>query len=125
MQRFLTFLILCGILGQATIRTAWTLHYQLNRAVYLEKCVNKDKPSLHCDGKCAFKKQMAAREKNENKEPRLPENFSEIKDIQLFFEAEAIPCFSIVALLESTSFPPFQTHFPEAPVSPLFRPPAV
>jgi len=125
MQRFLTFLIICGILGQATIRTAWTLHYQLNRAAYLAKCVNKDKPGLHCDGQCAFKKQMEARERSQNKEPRLPENFSEIKDIQLFFEGQYLPCFSMVAYPESASFSPYQTHVPEAPASDVFRPPAV
>jgi len=125
MQRFLTFLIICGILGQATIRTAWTLHYQLNRAAYITKCVNKDKPSLHCDGKCAFKVQMAAREKSSHQEPRLPENFSDIKDIQLFFEGQAFPCFSIVEYLKSTSFPLYQAHLPEAPVSDVFRPPSV
>jgi hypothetical protein len=125
MQRVLTFLIICGILGQATLRTAWTLHYQLNRAAYLAKCVNKDKPSLHCDGKCAFKAQMDAREKNQNKEPRLPENFSEIKDIQLFFEEQTTPFFSVLEQLESTSFPPYLAHRPEAPASAPFRPPAV
>ncbi|HAD13987.1 MAG TPA: hypothetical protein DCF33_16300 [Saprospirales bacterium] len=82
-------LLLSGIVGQATIRTAWTIHYQMNRAEYLARCVNKDKPSLHCNGQCAFMKEIAAREKSQ--EPQLPENFQQIKDIQLFFVSAIFP----------------------------------
>jgi hypothetical protein len=68
-------LLLCGIIGQATIRTAWTIQYQMNRAEYLAKCVNKDKPKLHCNGQCAF----------------IPESFQLVKDLQLFFEPVGLP----------------------------------
>ncbi|MBC7775808.1 MAG: hypothetical protein H7246_10280 [Phycisphaerae bacterium] len=123
MQRFITFLLICGILGQASIRTAWTLHYQLNRALYIAQCENKGKPSLHCDGKCAFKKQMAAHEKNGSKAPQLPENFREIKDIQLFFETQSFPLFSIAENEEAITFSPYRVYLPEAPSSGIFRPP--
>lgn len=82
-------LLLCGIIGQATIRTAWTIQYQMNRAEYLAKCVNKDKPKLHCNGQCAFMKEIAAREKSQ--EPLLPESFQLVKDLQLFFEPVGLP----------------------------------
>lgn len=125
MLRFLYFLLICGILGQASIRTAWTLHYQWNRAVYMAKCVNKDKPSLHCDGKCAFKKQMAAHERNSTKAPQLPDNFTEIKDIQLFFESSFLPCLSVVAYTNAVALPPYWAFLPDAPTTPVFRPPSV
>jgi hypothetical protein len=124
MQRITVILLLCGIFGQVSFRTAWTLHYQWNRAVYVAKCVNKDKPSLHCDGKCAFKKQMAAREKNSNKEPQLPDNFHNIKDIQLFFEAPTTPFIVELERLNLATPPPYQAVPPEAPVADIFHPPA-
>ncbi len=124
MQRFISILLLCGILGQASVRTAWTLHYQWNRAVYIAQCVNKDKPNLHCDGQCAFMKQMAAHEKNGSKEPQLPDNFREIKDIQLFFESPALPVFFRSADENAIALPYYQVFLPEAPVSGIFRPPA-
>jgi len=124
MQRFLSLLLLCGIIGQASVRTAWTLHYQWNRAAYVAQCENKDKPSLHCDGKCAFKKQMAAREKNNSKEPQLPENFHEIKDIQLFFQCPAYLNIVDTALWSAVALPPSRVTLPDAPVADIFRPPA-
>ena len=124
MQRFLSLLLIIGILGQASIRTAWTLHYQWNRAAYIAKCENKDKPSLHCDGKCAFKKQMAAREERNSKEPQLPDHFREIKDIQLFFEPLSLDALSIVTIHERVTLPPYWVFLPESPVDRVFRPPA-
>ncbi|HLP93017.1 MAG TPA: hypothetical protein VK168_03230 [Saprospiraceae bacterium] len=122
MRFALVIVLLCGIVGQATIRTAWTLHYQFNRAAYLAKCVNKDKPYLHCNGQCAFMKEMAAREKSQ--EPQLPESFQQIKDIQLFFEPAALlPLFSEKILLKAT-LPPYQWAMMDPPVRGLLKPPA-
>ncbi len=67
---------------------------------------------------------MAAREKNNSKEPQLPENFREIKDIQLFFEF--LPCLNIVdtAFWSAIALPPCRVTLPDAPVADIFRPPA-
>lgn len=124
MQRLLSLLLLCGILGQATVRTAWTLHYQWNRAAYMARCINKDKPNLHCNGQCGFMKQIAAHEKSRSKAPQLPENFSEIKDIQLFFEPNTLFCLSTPSLQTKAVLPAYLAFVPEAPVSDIFRPPA-
>jgi hypothetical protein len=101
------------------------LHYQWNRAAYIAKCENKNKPSLHCDGKCAFKKQMAARSQNGSKAPQLPDNFREIKDLQLFFESPTILYFSFEDSSEAVALPPYWAFLPEAPIARIFRPPAV
>lgn len=124
MQRLISILLLCGILGQATIRTAWTLHYQWNRATYVAKCENKDKPNLHCEGKCAFMKQLAARENNNSKAPQLPEHFTQIKDIQLFFEPVTDPNLLGAAIVMLTGYPPYLRSEPIAPVADIFHPPA-
>ncbi len=123
MQRILTSLLICGILGQASIRTVWTLQYQLNRASYVALCVNKNKPALHCDGQCAFMKQIAAREENNSKEPQLPDSFRESKDIQLFFEFQALPMLSMYKVKAAIMLPPYRIFLPDAPVKGIFRPP--
>ncbi len=124
MKRLLSFLLLCGILGQATIRTGFALHYQWNRAAYIKRCVNKDKPYLHCNGQCGFMKEIAAQEKSRNKEPQLPENFSEIKDIQLFFESAAFPYVVMPTMMDIVALPDYRVFVPEAPIAEIFRPPA-
>ncbi|MCC7466031.1 MAG: hypothetical protein IT261_07170 [Saprospiraceae bacterium] len=122
MKYALTIVLLCGIIGQAAIRTAWTIHYQWNRAAYLEKCVNKDKPNLHCNGQCAFMKEMAAREKSQ--EPQLPENFREIKDIQLFFETEQMFVLCAGNDYQAGELPPYQCAQPDPPARGILKPPA-
>ncbi len=124
MQRYLSILLVVGIFGQASIRTAWTLHYQWNRAAYLAKCVNKDKPYLHCNGQCAFMKEVAAREQKNTQEPRLPEGFREIKDIQLFFETPVFLRFTTSQFSVALELPPYQVQIPDAPVADIFKPPA-
>lgn len=124
MQRYLSILLVIGIFGQASIRTAWTLHYQWNRAAYLAKCVNKDKPYLQCNGQCAFMKEVAAREQKNTQEPRLPEGFREIKDLQLFFETPVFLRFTTSHFSVALELPPYQVRIPDAPVAEIFKPPA-
>lgn len=127
MKQFCIFLLIVSIAGQAFVRTAWALHYQWNRAVYLEQCENRDKPKLHCDGKCHLKKKIAASE-NANPDPKapsLPAGFRQIHDIQLYFESfEYLPSLAdaIAGLMESPSF--YSRFLPEAPPGGIFRPPA-
>ena len=124
MQRIIIFLLLCSVIGQASIRTMWTLHYQWNRAAYIAQCENKNKPKLHCDGKCALKKQMTSQEKSDPGAPQLPDSFREIKDIQLFFEEQSLPSLPTADRESAMALPPYQVYLPEASVSGVFRPPA-
>ena len=58
----------------------WT-EYQLNKTEITQKyCVNKDKPNMHCCGKCHLKKQLALDEEKQ-KSPAMPDVKN---DIQLF-----------------------------------------
>ena len=127
MKQFCIFLLIVSITGQAFVRTAWTLHYQWNRAVYLEQCENRDKPKLNCDGKCHLKKKIAASENAtpNPKAPSLPAGFRQIHDIQLYFESfEYLPRLVNVParLMPSPSF--YGRFLPEVPLDGIFRPPA-
>jgi hypothetical protein len=123
MLRFASIALILSIVGQASLRTAWALHYQLNRAAYLARCVNKDKPALHCDGKCAFMQQIKAREKS--KEPQLPKHFREIKDIQLFFDGGlSLPNSSLPDFSEAERPSRCAMSVAAAPPADIFKPPA-
>lgn len=123
-KQAISILLACCILGQASVRTFWVVHYQWNRAVYLSHCENKSKPALHCNGKCQLRKKMEVKSGNTPGEPRLPDSFHQIKDLQLFFE-------SYTPLLQHAgvrphlpSFPLYRAFYPDAPKMPLFKPPA-
>ncbi len=124
MRSTIIFILIVTILGQASVRTAWVLHYQWNLAAYLEKCENKAKPSLHCNGKCHLKKQIAASEGQDPTRPELPDSFHANKNIQLFFE----PLASLLNFAdrrdEAVALPLYQMFLSDAPVAGVFRPPA-
>jgi len=57
------------------------INYEINKAEITAKyCVNKDKPMMHCCGKCLLKRKLAEQEEQQ----KLPA-FPDIKmDIQLY-----------------------------------------
>lgn len=127
MTRFLSITLIVCLLGQAFIRTAWTLHYQWNRAQYLAQCKNLDKPELNCKGQCCLKKEMEMSEGNRKRsdnEPQLPGNFQQIKDALLFFEQRSdFPV--LFTLSESVAaLPPYEAFLPTAPGHRIFKPPS-
>lgn len=126
MKRFLILLMFGCISAQSFVRTAWTLHYQWNRAVYLKNCENRDKSDMHCDGKCYLKKKIAASENSDPKAPQLPAGFSQIKDAQLFFEdTEYMRIVAFAPLEADESLPSFSVHYlPDPYLAGIFKPPA-
>ncbi len=126
MRSIIVFILIATILGQASVRTAWVLHYQWNLTAYMERCENKAKPSLHCNGKCHLKKQIAASENQDPTKPEIPESFHSSKDVQLFVESlAALPTFTdehdgAVALPLSL----YKVFLSDAPIAGVFRPPA-
>lgn len=114
------------VLLQAAVPALWVVDYQVRRGVYLKKCENKNKRDLKCDGKCYLKKQVQASSSTDPKEPRLPENFYSIKDLNLFCEAPAA-AFAVSPAGNSgfnNTLPPYRRYCPEAPAQRLFKPPA-
>ena len=126
MKRLFIILCMIGITGQALVRTAWMLHYQWKKAVYLEDCVNRNKPELLCSGKCVLEKNIAASEQRPTDAPSLPAGFRLIKDMTLFLEPfSALSTVEIPVILKRES-PRFATRRPEdTPRFGIFRPPAV
>ena len=43
--------------------------YYFNRASYLENCVNKSRPMMHCNGRCQLAKKLRQQEKSEKQNP--------------------------------------------------------
>lgn len=124
MKRLFIFLLVAGIVGQASLRTLWTLHYQLDRAAYIKVCENKNKPNLHCDGKCHLKKQMGVEDSSNTKEPKLPENFREIKDLQLFCESVTAPVICGTFTVQNLQLPPYLFSILAKRAVDVFHPPS-
>ncbi len=54
-------------------------YYYLDKSDFIERlCVNKDKPEMHCDGKCHLKKVAQNNSPKNDKVPFKDVNFKEI-----------------------------------------------
>jgi len=80
---FFTYLLLV-LFSIQTFETALiTLNFKINQDFFAEICINKDKPEMHCNGKCHLKKQIRQHEKEESKKNK---QIAE-KEYQLFIQS--------------------------------------
>ena len=70
MTRLLAYLLTVLLLLQSFGRELLVLHFKANQAELVAKyCVNKARPSLHCDGKCYLARQLRRAERGPAKAP--------------------------------------------------------
>lgn len=60
-------MLLVALTLQSFYRSIMVMDYQIHLPEYLAKCINKDKPQLHCDGQCVLMQRIKKKEKEENK----------------------------------------------------------
>jgi hypothetical protein len=81
-KRLIAFLLLLAFMAGTFSRLWVVADYYAYTSKYAKNCVNKDKPSLHCNGKCQMSKKLNAEEKQQEK---TQENKSETGHFILFF----------------------------------------
>ena len=65
----LTYLLLISVALQPFSREVTIMSFELNREYIIKNlCENRDRPQLHCDGKCFLAKKLAAQQKQQDKE---------------------------------------------------------
>ena len=75
---------MCGVF----CRTAIVLDYYANTAAFAKNCINKDKPTLHCNGKCQMMKKLRQDEKKDDTNPeRKADGKNEVLSSKSFFTA--------------------------------------
>ena len=65
MQKIIASILLFAFLGQTFNQEWYYLGYLLQKKAYMEQCVNKARPQMHCNGKCLLMKQIGEQEKKE------------------------------------------------------------
>lgn len=76
-------LLLVGILFQTFQQSLVLADYTLETEKYMEFCENKEKPEMHCDGKCQLGKLMNELDGNQNP---MQQHKVKIVEVQLFFQ---------------------------------------
>lgn len=75
MKKLVAILIIIGVLLQSLSTVVILAQYMANKD-YIAKnlCENRDKPQMHCDGKCCLKKKLAKEAKQNAPTPRNQKN---------------------------------------------------
>lgn len=124
MKRFLTFLWIIAVLGQAFVRTVWTLDYQWNRARYVAQCENLYNVRFDCAGKCYLNKTIEWSESaGQTGKDQLPQHIAQLKDALLYFETGGEWQDVGVAVFSRPLLPTYMVFVPTAPDARIFKPP--
>jgi hypothetical protein len=86
--------IICAFLGKNLASIGWEIWYQLDqKRIEQEKCVNKDRPAMKCNGKCYLAKQLKKLEEAEAKKNNTKRSnpFTVLRDVQLSYERISYP----------------------------------
>lgn len=65
LRLFVTYVLLAALTTQSFYRNIIVMDYQINLPEYIAKCINKDRPEMHCDGQCVLMKKIKDQEKQE------------------------------------------------------------
>ncbi|HWB28485.1 MAG TPA: hypothetical protein VG738_23595 [Chitinophagaceae bacterium] len=89
-----TLLILFVFFAQTFTNAIIVGNYYLNTSAYAKNCENKDKPWMHCNGKCQLSKQLQQENKKDQENPeRKADNKNEITlSSKSFFASVHCPC---------------------------------
>ena len=91
--RFITALALTVIFFTANFYDLFTIAgYYMNTSAYAMNCVNKNKPQLHCNGKCQLQKKLENQNNNKQAPERKNDNSNEVLSSKTFFASvETLP----------------------------------
>ncbi len=64
-KKSIAILILVSFVSQTFGSMLVLANYYTNKAAFIQKCINKAKPQLQCNGKCQMMKKMGEQEKKE------------------------------------------------------------
>ncbi|WP_338870210.1 hypothetical protein WBJ53_22155 [Spirosoma sp. SC4-14] len=125
MKNALVYILLFATLLPTVSPWGTIAYYHANKA-YIARvlCVNRDKPELHCDGKCFLAKKLKEQQDKQDKE--TTERVQNLPVLQLFCQANPLFQFTPASALQlSCSLPAYRFPSYLAPLTGFFRPPRV
>jgi hypothetical protein len=68
-KRIAALMLTLVFLAQAFSRYFIVADYYLDTAAYIAKCINKDRPQMHCNGRCQLCKKLQAQDNTDKQNP--------------------------------------------------------
>jgi len=122
LKQIAVILLLTAFIGQTFNRSLLFMSYYASPTAFAEKCINKARPMMHCNGKCQVMKKIQEEERKEKEDlERKAENKAE------YFSSRAIAEIPAPTASGQTkkAFAPFLIHKPVDKAYALFHPPAI
>jgi hypothetical protein len=96
------------------------LGFEVNQSYIAEElCENRDKPQLHCEGKCYLMKKLKQAEEKEQKQERQAAQKTYVQDALIVKPLT----FKRYAFAEIRFHIPYSTGIPQSSVASIFHPP--
>ena len=105
MKKIVAICVLLGILLQTFNQVVIVAQYYANKD-YIAKnlCENRDKPMMHCDGKCCLKKKLAKEAKDQAPSPR---NQKSEQVVTLFYSDNHFDLKTYFPIVLQTTYPSY------------------
>jgi len=107
-------------------RWSFVVYYQVNKSyIAKELCINRNKPQLHCEGKCFLAKKLKAAEEKEQK--ATSEKLEKMPEIVLFFDNSHVDLSGLSSFEEFPKHHSFSYLEPSygSPLLGIFQPPKI
>jgi hypothetical protein len=122
-RRTAAFLLLLVFFAQAFSRYLLVADYYVNTSAFIESCVNKDRPWMHCNGRCQLCKKLHQQAGAEDKQS--PERKSGNNWNVTLYSASSFTDFNALHLVVpiTLQYPELSTGKPIGMPRDLFHPP--
>jgi hypothetical protein len=122
-RRTAAFLLLLSFFAQAFSRYLSIADYYVNTSSYLVNCVNKDKPWMHCNGRCQLCKKLHQQDNTDDKQ--APERRPGNNTGETLFAHPPLHNFTALQIMISSTrrFPELVAAEPIGMPRQLFHPP--
>ena len=100
------FLLLLVFFAQAFNRYLLVADYYVNTSAYIANCVNKDRPWMHCNGRCQFCKKL--HQQNNSEDKQTPERKSGNNANETLYSSSSFTDFTALHFVA-----PVNLHYPE------------
>jgi len=85
LRQWTSILLLLLLTWQTMFKAGFIIYWKANQAYITETlCENKDKPQLHCNGKCYLNKQLKKADDTESDNKSIPNAILKLKSVDLF-----------------------------------------
>lgn len=125
MKQFASISFILLLTWQLFFSAGFTIYWKINQTFIAKTlCENRDKPQMHCNGKCYLYKQLKKAEEAENAKNSLPTSIPKFKSIDnfVFQNYDWKPYFTLVTAIQNTNAN-YSSNLLIGHQNSLFRPP--